>query len=46
MLAGAAHVKIMESLDEAAFGLFGAEGRLSRVSEIAAWLGLARARAG
>lgn len=39
VLAGPAHVKIMESLDEAAFGLVGAEGRLGRISEIAAWLG-------
>jgi hypothetical protein len=38
-LAGPAHVKIMASLDEAAFGLVGAEGRLGRISEIAAWLG-------
>jgi hypothetical protein len=39
VLAGPAHVKIMESLDEAAFGLVGAEGRLVRITEIAAWLG-------
>ena len=44
-LVGVACTKIMESLDEAAFGLVGAEGRLSRITEIAAWLGLARARA-
>jgi len=39
VLAGPAHVKIMESLDEAAFGLVGAEGRLARITEIAEWLG-------
>lgn len=37
-LVGPAHAKIMESLDEAAFGLAGAEGRLGRIREIAAWL--------
>jgi hypothetical protein len=39
VLVGPACAKIMDSLDQATFGLVGAEGRMARIVEIAGWLG-------